>query len=141
MAGCQIQLIIKYYSKFVVSNICHIEFIIYIGKPTIVNILGMISYQPSEPTRKNRPVRFISPHHRVSLQKSNLFVKLAKQMKIKMRMVRPEFATPRLYKPSALAIELNRSKELLLGRSRVYRVGVLYHDIFIISQLWLTYYP
>ena len=34
---------------------------------------------PGEPTRKNRPIRFISPHHRVSLQNSNLFLKLAKQ--------------------------------------------------------------
>ena len=31
---------------------------------------------PSEPTRKNRPIRFISLHHRVSLQNNNLFLKL-----------------------------------------------------------------
>ena len=31
MAGCQNQLIMKYRSKFLVSNICHIEFIIYIN--------------------------------------------------------------------------------------------------------------
>ena len=29
----------RYYRKFLVSNICHIEFIIYIKKFTIVNIL------------------------------------------------------------------------------------------------------
>ena len=42
-------------------------------------------------------------------------------------------------KPSALAIELTSSK-VLLGRSRLYRVGVLnhYHYIFMIAQLWLT---
>ena len=33
------------------------------------------------------------------------------------------------YKPSALAIELNNS-ELLLGRSRVYPVGVLHHYVY-----------
>ena len=30
MAGCRNQLIMKYYHKFLVSKICHIEFIIYI---------------------------------------------------------------------------------------------------------------
>ena len=45
MAGCEIQLNIKYRSKFLVSNICHIEFIIYIKKITIVNILDGIPYQ------------------------------------------------------------------------------------------------
>ena len=45
MAGCKNQLIMKYHSKFLVSNICHIEFIIYSRKLTIVNILGGISYQ------------------------------------------------------------------------------------------------
>ena len=34
----------KYHSKLSVSNICHIE-IIFIGKFTIVNILGGIPYQ------------------------------------------------------------------------------------------------
>ena len=36
MADCKNQLIMKYHSKFLVSNICHIELIIYIGKFTIV---------------------------------------------------------------------------------------------------------
>ena len=39
------QLIMKCDSKFLDSNICHIEFIIYIRKFTIVNILGGILYQ------------------------------------------------------------------------------------------------
>ena len=32
----------KYHSKLLVFNICHIEFIIHISKFTIVNILGGI---------------------------------------------------------------------------------------------------
>ena len=32
MAGCKNYLIVKYYSKFLVSNICHINFITYIKK-------------------------------------------------------------------------------------------------------------
>ena len=35
----------KYYRKFLVSNISHIELIIYIKKFTTVNILGQISYR------------------------------------------------------------------------------------------------
>ena len=45
MAGCKNQFIMKYLSKLLVSNICHIKFIIYIRKFTIVNILGGIPYQ------------------------------------------------------------------------------------------------
>ena len=45
MAGCKNQFILKYHSKLFVSNIWHIEFIIYIVKFTIVNILGGIPYQ------------------------------------------------------------------------------------------------
>ena len=40
MAGWKNQLIMKYSRKILVSQICHIEFIIYISKFTIVNILG-----------------------------------------------------------------------------------------------------
>ena len=40
MPGCKDQLIRKYYRKALVSNIPHIELIIYIKKFTIVNILG-----------------------------------------------------------------------------------------------------
>ena len=40
MAGWKIQLIRKYYRKFLVSNTSHIELIIHIKKFTIVNILG-----------------------------------------------------------------------------------------------------
>ena len=40
MPGCKYQLIRKYYRKFLVSNISHIELIIYIENFTIVNILG-----------------------------------------------------------------------------------------------------
>ena len=42
MVGCKNQLIMKYHSKRLVYNICHIEFIIYIRKFIIVNILGGI---------------------------------------------------------------------------------------------------
>ena len=35
----------KYHSKLLVSNICHIEIIICYRKVTIVNILGGIRYQ------------------------------------------------------------------------------------------------
>ena len=42
--GHKDQLIRKYDRKFLVSNISHIEFIIYIKKFTIVNILGYIFY-------------------------------------------------------------------------------------------------
>ena len=45
MAGCKNQLNVKYYSKRLVSNICHIEIIICIRKFTSVNILGGIWYQ------------------------------------------------------------------------------------------------
>ena len=38
MVGCKNQLIMKYQRKFLVSNICHIDFIIYITKLTIVSI-------------------------------------------------------------------------------------------------------
>ena len=44
MAGCKNQLIWKLYKKYLVSNIFHKEFIIYIRKFTNVNILGWISY-------------------------------------------------------------------------------------------------
>ena len=36
-----------------------------------------------EPTRRNRPIRFISPHLRVSLLNRNLILKLARQVKVK----------------------------------------------------------
>ena len=42
MAGCKHQIIMKCHSKLLVSNICHIEFIIHISKFTTVNILGGI---------------------------------------------------------------------------------------------------
>ena len=45
MAGCKNQLNMKYHSKHLVSNICHIEIIISIRKFTILNILGGIPYQ------------------------------------------------------------------------------------------------
>ena len=45
MAGCKNQLNMKYHSKLLVFNICHIEIIICIRKFTIVNILGGIPYQ------------------------------------------------------------------------------------------------
>ena len=45
MEGCKIQLIMKHYCKFLVSNICHTNFITYVKKFTIVNILGWVSYQ------------------------------------------------------------------------------------------------
>ena len=38
MAGCKNQFIMKYHCELLVSQICHIEFIIYIRKVTIVNI-------------------------------------------------------------------------------------------------------
>ena len=40
MSGHKDQWIRKYYSRFLDSNISHIELIIYIKKSTIVNILG-----------------------------------------------------------------------------------------------------
>ena len=40
MAGSKNQLIMKYYSKYLVSNIFHFNFITYIKKFTIINILG-----------------------------------------------------------------------------------------------------
>ena len=40
MAGCKNQLIMKYYSKFLVSSICQNIFFTYIKNFTIVNILG-----------------------------------------------------------------------------------------------------
>ena len=45
MAGCKNQLNMKYHSKLLVSNLCHIEINICIRKFTIVNILGGIPYQ------------------------------------------------------------------------------------------------
>ena len=36
---------------------------------------------------------------------------------------------------------LFEAQKLMLGRRRVYPVGVLHHCIFIISQLWLTFHP
>ena len=39
MAGCKNHLIMKYQSKFLASNSCHIEFMIYIRKFTTTNIL------------------------------------------------------------------------------------------------------
>ena len=45
MVGCKNQCIVKYRCKLLVSNLCHIEFIIYIGKFTTVNILAGIPYQ------------------------------------------------------------------------------------------------
>ena len=50
MAGCKNQLIMKYHSKLLVSNICYIEFIMYITKFTTVNILGGILYQEIQTT-------------------------------------------------------------------------------------------
>ena len=38
MAGCKNQLNMEYHSKHLVSNVCHIEFIICIRKFTIVDI-------------------------------------------------------------------------------------------------------
>ena len=59
---------------------------------------------------------------------------------MRMPVVRLELATPGLQVQcsSYRAIHLNL---LLLRRSLVYRVGVLHHYIFIISQLGLTSYP
>ena len=45
MAGYKYQFIIQNHNKLSVSNIFHIEFIIYIRKFTIVNILDGIPYQ------------------------------------------------------------------------------------------------
>ena len=45
MAGCKNQLNMKYHSKLLVSNICHIEMIICIRIFTIVNNLGGIPCQ------------------------------------------------------------------------------------------------
>ena len=45
MAGYKNQLNMKYYSEFLVSNICHIEIIICIRKFTILNILSGLPYQ------------------------------------------------------------------------------------------------
>ena len=45
MAGYKNEWIMKYYSKLLVFNICHIEFIIHISKFTIVNILVGIPCQ------------------------------------------------------------------------------------------------
>ena len=56
------------------------------AKNSLGNILGSGSpwkLQSGELTKESRRVRFISPYHRVSLQNSNLFLKLAKEMKIK----------------------------------------------------------
>ena len=41
--------------------------------------------QPGEPTRKKLTNQIHFSHYRVSLQRSNLFLKLAKQEKIKYR--------------------------------------------------------
>ena len=40
MAGCKNQLIMKHYSKFLVSNISHFNFITYITIFTIVKFMG-----------------------------------------------------------------------------------------------------
>ena len=45
MVGCKNEWIMKYHSKLLAFNICHIEFIIHISKCTIVNILDGIPYQ------------------------------------------------------------------------------------------------
>ena len=45
MAGCKNQLTMKYHNEYLVSNICHIEFIIYIGTFIIGKILGGVPYQ------------------------------------------------------------------------------------------------
>ena len=49
MPSCKNQLNMKYYSKLLVSNICHIEIIICIfaleNLPYVVKILGGIPYQ------------------------------------------------------------------------------------------------
>ena len=50
MVGCKNEWIMKYHSKLLVFNICHIEFIIHISKFTIVNILGRIPYQEIKTT-------------------------------------------------------------------------------------------
>ena len=52
------------------------------SKTSLGHILGSGSswkLQSGELTKENRRIRFISPHHRVSLQNSNLFLKLAKK--------------------------------------------------------------
>ena len=52
------------------------------AKNSLGHILGSGSswkLQSGELTKENRRIRFISPHHRVSLQNSNLFLKLAKK--------------------------------------------------------------
>ena len=41
MTSCKDQLIRKQYKKYLVSNVFHKEFIIYFGKVTNVNILGL----------------------------------------------------------------------------------------------------
>ena len=38
---------------------------------------------PCEPTKENQRIRFVSPHHRVGLQNSDLLLKLAKEIKLK----------------------------------------------------------
>ena len=56
------------------------------AKNSLGHILGSGSswkLQSGELTKENRRIRFISPHHKVSLQNSNLFLKLAKKMKIR----------------------------------------------------------
>ena len=59
---------------------------------------------------------------------------------VRLPMVRLELTTPVLQRQcsSHWAIQLNL---LLLGRSWVYPVGVLHHNIFVISQLWLNSHP
>ena len=52
------------------------------AKNSLGHILGFGSswkLQTGELTKENRRIRFISPHHRVGLQNSNLFLKLAKK--------------------------------------------------------------
>ena len=44
MAGCKHQLIMKYYSKFLVSNICHINIITYIQKIAVLNINSWLDF-------------------------------------------------------------------------------------------------
>ena len=44
----------KFYSKFLISNICQFNFITYIKKITIVNILGQISCQEIQITSTHK---------------------------------------------------------------------------------------
>ena len=59
---------------------------------------------------------------------------------VRMPMLRLELATPGL-QTQCSSHWATRARKLLLGRSRVYPVGVLHHYIFIISQLLLSSHP